>query len=518
MGLFDRFFTRPSTTSLLPAQPVDTSLVMGEDPDGLYQYENFNIEYGSPLFKKDYERILLDKQGNIQKLFSLANYYRDADPIVHGIIYHVYVPYTLSSPYQLIGNEKTVKIYEAYYDKIRIEEALTNIAVELHTYNNVFVYIRDGIPTTLPVNRCKIQQFKKNGEPLVQFDCQAILNDFIHDGYTVKENWIQTDDLWTLVEAYPPEVQQALNDCTPWVQLNPKYCKVLQGPREMWTRYAVPFISAALGALQTKELIGKYEKALLNLGIHSFVLTKYGGDMKDKTVLANAADITRMKKMFKQGMTGFPLVSANHLVTAEVVQPDMDDLFQWDKFRVVNNDILSAGGISGVLVNGVSNDGSTFASAQVSMQTAEARILHARKLICELMNKVNICIKERLQREFHYNLKEVPEFTFMPLDMTGQKAMRDAATSLYMNGLLSNETYMRTNGYDMQQEVARRKAEAEKGIDEVLMNRQQQIAQQRDDEESSAGRPELTVEERVSDPAAAERSKQPKPSNPEGSL
>ena len=40
-------------------------------------------------------------------------------------------------------------------------------------------------------------------------------------------------------------------------------------------------------------------------------------------------------------------------------------------------------------VTGVSEDGSTFASAQVSTQTAEARINSMRDEFCEMMTKIN---------------------------------------------------------------------------------------------------------------------------------
>ncbi|MBQ8616409.1 MAG: hypothetical protein IJX67_05835 [Oscillospiraceae bacterium] len=49
----------------------------------------------------------------------------------------------------------------------------------------------------------------------------------------------------------------------------------------------------------------------------------------------------------------------------------------------MNAEILSAGGISGIIVSGRAEDGSNFASAQVSMQTAAIRIKQARDNFCE---------------------------------------------------------------------------------------------------------------------------------------
>ena len=66
-----------------------------------------------------------------------------------------------------------------------------------------------------------------------------------------------------------------------------------------------------------------------------------------------------------------------------MIQPDTKEMFDDDKYRDVNAEILSAGGISGIIVSGRAEDGSNFASAQVSMQTAAIRIKQARDNFCE---------------------------------------------------------------------------------------------------------------------------------------
>ena len=59
---------------------------------------------------------------------------------MHGIIKHVYVPYTVGSSWTLSGtNDKTNKIYEEYYKKIRLREKLESIATEYWKYANVWM-------------------------------------------------------------------------------------------------------------------------------------------------------------------------------------------------------------------------------------------------------------------------------------------------------------------------------------------------------------------------------------------
>ena len=125
---------------------------------------------------------------------------------------------------------------------------------------------------------------------------------------------------------------------------------------------------------------------------------------------------------------------------------------------------------------------------------------------------------ERLKEDIDgtYNLKETPTFSFQPLDMAGKKALRDSCKELWERGVVSTKTMLETQGYSVDIEKAQRKKESSDGTDEAFMPRDQKIATPA--ENDGAGRPEKTNEERTSDPDAAQRGKQPKPSNPEGSM
>lgn len=537
MGFFDLF--RRNRTALQPAPPdkdiKKEKIYVGakdgdiEDERKDYQsYNNTNITFSGELSGYDYDSILRNKQNNINNLYQLADYYTDADPLIHGIIKHVYVPYTIGSPWMLSGTTaKTRKIYEEYYKQIRLREKLASIVLEFWKYSNVFVYIHKGVPITLPPTKCRIGNVSFNGEPIVDFDCQTIYNEWQQKNYAIKENWVKDNHLETYFDGFPEEVQQAINRGEQYAQLNPKYCKVLQSDKESWQRYAIPFIAACLPALAKKELINKYEIAQLNLGIHSFVHVRYGDEKKGADMLPEINQLRETRAVFSRAMNNFPLAVTNQLAKPEVVQPDLDNLFQFDKYRDVNNDILSSGGISGILVTGISEDGSTFASAQVSMQTAAARIEACRDEICELMNKINVCIQEELANAHAYNVSKIPEFRFMPLDMAGRKALRDACKELWEKGVVSTQTMMETCGYSIENEMERRQNEAKNGADETLIPRDATVTQaivqdtpepQIEETERDVGRPEMENEERTSDPDAAVRGKQPKPSNPEGSM
>ena len=508
MGIFDRFRRTRPTEAPRASNRID---VVGAKEDAqVYQsFTNSNITFSGNLSGYNYDSILRDKQGNIVSLYQLSDYYTDADPIVKGIVHHVFVPFSTCSTWLLDGkNEKTNKLYEEQYKRMRLREKMNGIFLEYWKYYNVVCYLLDGQLITLPIHKCKIGNVTLNGMPLVDFDCQSIESEWQVKGYSIYEGWIKENNLEKYFEGYPDEVKQALNKGAQYAQLNPENTFVMQGNKESWNRYAIPFIASCLEPLAKKELISTYEKATLNLATRGFVHVQYGDPKQD--MLPDANQLRQLASIFKNGMSNFPLVVTNHLAESKFVQASVDDLYQWDKYRDVNNDILAAGGVSGIVVTGVSQDGSTFASAQISMQTAEARINDAREKFCELMNRVNERLTEIIPGT--YNLKEIPEFKFMPLNMEGKKALREACKELWSNGVVSTKTYLDTFGYSIDKETNQRKEES-KEIDAVLSKRDE-----KQEENNEAGRPELDDSDRTSDPDSADRGRQPKPSNPEGSM
>ena len=517
MGLVDRIFGRNvNSVAEQPRKAIAVGAGKDQDIETVQSFSNSNFTFNGELSNYDYVAILRDKQNNIQQFYQLSDYYTDADPIIHGIIKHVYVPFSTCSDWYLTGSkEKTYDLFEAQYKRMRLREKIDAIMLEMWKYYNVCCYLKDGDLITLPVNKWKIGNTTFNGTPIVDYDCQSIINEIQMKSYSIREKYVKDSDVDYILKGYPEEIQKAVREGQQYAQLNPENTFVLQGSKESWQRYSIPFIAAALRALSKKELISSYEDAMLNIGKRSFVHVQYGESAKVNDVLPDQVQLAAVRKIFLSAMSGTPLAVTNHLAKATPIQFDMDDLFQWDKYRNVNNDILSAGGISGVLVTGVSEDGSTFASAQVSTETAEARINAVRDEFCDMMNQINKRLTEYIPGT--YNLSEVPEFHFQPLSIEGKKALREKALELWKNGAISTDRMMKTHGYSLEIERRNRVKEKQDGTDNIMIPRDN-IYSSSHESDAKVGRPTMDDTERTSDPESAIRGKQPKPSNPEGSM
>ena len=99
------------------------------------------------------------------------------------------------------------------------------------------------------------------------------------------------------------------------------------------------------------------------------------------------------------------------------------------------------------------------------------------------------------------------------MDLTDSQKFQEVCRDLWQKGVVSTRTMLQAHGYDMDQELERKKQESP-----VTSPIEDSAAQDASSGESEQGRPELDDSERSSDPLKAQTGKQPKPSNPEGSL
>lgn len=544
MAWYDFLRRRRKTSSAnIQATPV-ISNALEDKSDITHTYDDRNITFSGELKDYDYEAILRNKQQNIISLFQLADYFVDENPLVRGIVKGVYAPFSIS-PWRLVGtDEKTKKKYEEYYARINLLDRINTIFLQYWKYGNVYIYLQeDGNIVTLPVHKTRISNIMINGEPVLEFDAASVKNEVFLQGIPSDKYFIDDDELDVKLYGLPPEVSDGLKRGDQWVQLNPENTFVLQDTKEDWLRYAVPMIASMLSGLKKKAKISQYEDSLLDLSMHSFVHVRYGDPKSDrKDMLPNRQELGAVQNIFRQAMTGSALAVTNNWTEAEVIQPRLEGLFEYDKYKECNSEILSAGGISGIIVSGIAGDGSTFASAQVSINTADKRIEFARKNFCELMNKINIRVNG--DQVTHSRDDKIPKFEFEPIDLSGNNKFQKVCEDLWKQGCMSTESMLDAHGIDYKQELKRKQREVDSGeyglmstainnvinaatiqdaVEDGTINMSTPESTENEtteivETERKVGRPELSDEERTSDVSKAYTGKQPKPSNPEGSL
>lgn len=485
-------------------------------------FNDKNITYNGSLANLDIDTILRAKQDHINDIYQLGDYYVDADELVGGAIKQVYIPFSITDGYYLRGgNSKTRAKYEEWFKYIHLNEKLESWFYQYYLFANVYFSLMDDSDlVTQPPHLCRISNVKINGNPLVEFNARSIKQDLKRQGQKALKKFIDDEQLDVRLSGYPKEVTEALVGNREYVQLDPKTTLLLQGPKPEWQRYAMPMIIGALKPLAKKTLIAEWETALLNQAKASFVHASVGAP-KDNTRVADTNILNAVMQITKAAMkAGSGISVTNDWVTYEVIQPDVDKLFDNDKFANCNEEILGAFGINNSVTSG-SDASISFGSSQISTKLVSIRISSARRAMSEMMNRVM-----RMINGSPYGLprtadEKIPEFVMPICDLTKVAAFQEACMKLWETGNVSRQTLMDAYNLDVDKEFELRKKEHEAGYDDVFLKPGQSSSNNADsddnDENTTIGRPRMEDSDRASDPGNAQTGRQEKPSNPDGS-
>lgn len=461
---------------------------LGADTPNYASYLNKNITYRGEIANMDYMAILQDKQGHIKELYALSDYFCDADAIYGGIIKNVYAPFSVCSGWKLDGgSEAAKKRFLDVYRRIDFDTLMSNAFYEYHKYAQVYWYVLpDGKIIDLPQSEIVISDVVVNGEPVLEWDLSSYRTQTA-TGIRAKPIYIDTTK--NEYKGFPDEVAEGLNHGESIVQLNPANTFVWQGVKENWAKYAVPLAASCLEDFANKALIRGYEQKLLNLGMRSFLQVQVGD--KDVVPIVDKTMITQVEKTYKSVINGNSLAVVPWVVDSKYVIADLKEIFQVNNYANVNSNILSAGGISAMVVSGTSEGSSSYAEAKISVETAAKRIVTSQNKFSAMMRKIN----QRLSEIFHIGGK-IPQFVFNPIDLMNSAAFRDAAFKLWTQGVISTTTLQEVSQYDPQQELERRKRESQMDYAAIFAPPQNAYTSRTGNE---AGAPEKSEEQSKTD-------------------
>lgn len=185
----------------VPVQAPVTAVPVTAEPDAADAvtgaFVERNIGFCGNLKGFDYDQILRDKEGNIDKIYMLADYYVDKDPQIRGIIKEVYTPFSSSGGWKLVGKgELEKRVYMDYYRRIGLDQFMRAVFYQYYKYGNVFIYMMpDGHLVTMPVRRMRIGNVTVNGTPVMEFDAGGVVREMRASGLLSEKRFIQDDEL-----------------------------------------------------------------------------------------------------------------------------------------------------------------------------------------------------------------------------------------------------------------------------------------------------------------------------------
>ena len=427
-------------------------------------YTNNNYTIRGDVKGYDVDRILMNKQENMNPIYDLMNFFVDADSIFNSVIKNVLTPFSVASGWKLQGSSEKVKDkYKTYFCTIGINALLKNIFYDLYLYGQCYLYDRGDFIQVLPPRKIRISSISVSGQPVLEYCISEYTSNFT----MAKEGFMDT--LIEQYKGYPPEILAQLQDGKGqyvsgqgnYVQLNPENCYTIQVEKSMYEKYAIPLGVSCLKSFSKKTLISEYENSLLNIGAKSFLHVKIGDKDVIKTVDTNA--LSAVGTIFKNAINGFPLAVTAWNVDATYISVDTKGMFDKSKYNEVNNEILSGCGISPIIATGDSSS-SNFASSTINVGTTEKRIIQNQNSVVDFI----IWLMQKRSIEYRISNTKLPIFEFNAVDLQNDTSFKDTILKIYQQGLISVETTVDTLGFSFNQEKSRRDSENKEKIEEIF--------------------------------------------------
>lgn len=235
------------------------------------------------------------------------------------------------------------------------------------------------------------------------------------------------------------------------VKLSKEELSIVQAPGKWdWFDWAVPFCYPALRALSFKDCLRNMEIKACQSVINSIFLFKLGNI--DKGMPAEDEHFERLADMLQ--MPGQALnILWNEAIEAEVIQADVQGIFDPKKHDSADKDILTALGIPEVLVGG---KGGNFSNSYIAVATVLERLESYRDKVYDWMMGEMKVIADAM------GFQKLPSVKFGRTSLKDEKGYQGFLTGLYDRGILSGDTLLREAETTAEIEASKMKEEKTK--------------------------------------------------------
>lgn len=395
--------------------------------EGLTRVSSYSNQSGYEANK-----LLADPQGNFKKIVQLSHYYGEKIGILKSAI-RVYVTLTIGDIRLEGGTKQNKKFLQEFIEKTKLNKTLRQSVPDLYKAGN-FIWYREieGKESVWmhQLNPIDVEILgHKRDRPIAKLHTK--------------------NDPATL----PGDLKRSTDGTYELPKERTYHCSV---EREGYLRYGMPFTTSAFEPIQHIQELIDMEKESISSVIESLIIITLGDEKKPAT----KEQIQELKKHV-QNLKSTSRLVGNHTLKADIKEKSIE-VFNKEKFEVPMKMLMYSIGITPSIFTG---DGS-YATASAGMQSAKKTIELVRLEIEELLDQLFADVSE----DRGLDPKKNPKASLGKLDLNEEKVQHTIIRNLYLDGLISAETYALVHGHILANEQAKIKEEEKYDINPRQMS------------------------------------------------
>lgn len=216
--------------------------------------------------------------------------------------------------------------------------------------------------------------------------------------------------------------------------------------------YPIPYISAALNALQHKRRMRRMDYSIMDKAISAIMHIKVGSDdypvtnsEEDREVLADLRNQLSFRFQSDQYLERIFQLITNHTVDINWIFPDMNILKENARYSDINEEILFGLGFPRILITGE--------ASKTGTSDAELAILSPVKTMESLRRKLLKVVRDVFKNVAKENNFKIPYVTFKALNLHNFVEFMNSLEKLYNMSGVSRTSVADYLGFDFSDEV-----------------------------------------------------------------
>lgn len=370
----------------------------------------------------------------------------EKEPVV-GAVIDLMVDFSASGFTNECEDQEVKKLFDTWSKEIKFAELIEGIFLEFYRSGNVTIYRSDKNATVKKTTKSKRKSSTKAYEfpagytilnplsvyvdGLLMFN-QEIVSLQLNDQIIKMIRDATTPDY--VLAQLPSEFVQAVRGGKARVPLNPELVSRLTRRKQPYERYASPFLERVFETILYKRKLRLMDMSTIEGIINQLVTVTVGND----EFPADDDDLKAIAELFNTPNKAYT-VFWNHTLQVTFHKPEGLDVLTQDKYKQVNDDIMTGIGVSRVLLDG---QGANFSTAWVSILSLIERLENARE-------KVKNWIEAEYKRIAEANdLSATPTIRFDNMNLRQDTYVRDVLLAMYDRGLIDEEDLLTETGRD----------------------------------------------------------------------